>query len=334
MRRLLLGLLVVLVVPAPALAGSRVSAFYYPWYGTSATDGSYEHWSQDGHSPPNDIASSYYPASGLYSSSDQLVVAAQMDEIRSAGIDEIAVSWWGRGSAEDARMPLVVAAARSRGIAVAAHLEPYAGRTVDSTVADVAYLASTDGIRTFYVYRALDLPAADWAAARTALHAFPGTVVYAQTPFAGAAAVAGFDGIYTYDIVTYGGNTFRRICDEAHAMRLLCAPSVGPGYDARRGSGDPVLKRRRDGRTYDSMWQLAIASGADRVTITSFNEWHEGTQIEPAVPRRRAHYRYLSYDGAWGLHGAAAETAYLTRTRYWSDVFRKTSPVQPKTSAS
>jgi hypothetical protein len=83
------------------------------------------------------------------------------------------------------------------------------------------------------------------------------------------------------------------------------------------------------------MWRAAIASGADQVTITSFNEWHEGTQIEPAAPvHRHGLYRYLSYDGAWGLHGLAAENAYLARTRYWSDVFRSTSPVQLKTNAS
>jgi hypothetical protein len=71
------------------------------------------------------------------------------------------------------------------------------------------------------------------------------------------------------------------------------------------------------------------------VTITSFNEGHAGTQIAPAAPRgRRGPYRYLGYDGAWGKVGVAAETAYLDRTRYWSDVFRRTSPLQPKTSAS
>lgn len=334
MRRLFLCTLFVLALPATAQAAAvRVTAFYYPWYSTSSADGAYVHWSQDGHAPPNDIASSYYPARGLYSSSDRLVVAQQMDEIRTAGIDEIAVSWWGRGSPEDARLPIVVAAARADGIAVAAHIEPYPGRTVASTVTDLAYLR-TYGITTFYVYRPLDLPVADWAAARAALHA-GGTTLFAQTNLAGAAAAAGFDGIYTYDIVTFGGSKFSRICSEAHAMHLICAPSVGPGYDARRGDGDPRLKPRRNGQTYDAMWHDAIAAGADRVTITSFNEWHEGTQIEPAAePARRGRYRYLSYDGAWGLHGVAAEFSYLYRTRYWSDVFRSVSPVQLKTKAS
>src|SRR5581483_3113808 len=251
-------------------------AFYYPWYGTASQDGIYQHWSQDGHQPPNDIASSYYPAVGLYSSDDRAVVAQQMSEIRNAGIDEIAVSWWGRGSVENQRLPLVLQEARAAGIAVAAHIEPYGGRSVASMVADVAYLKSL-GISTFYIYRALDLPVADWAAAQPALHAGGGTF-FAQTGMVGAAAAAGFDGIYTYDIVTYGGNTFARICGEAHKMHLLCAPSVGPGYDARRGDGDPRVKLRHNGRTYDAMWRSAIQSRADRVTITSFNEWHEGTQ--------------------------------------------------------
>jgi glycoprotein endo-alpha-1,2-mannosidase len=325
---------VALALPATAHAGVRVSAFYYPWYGTSARDGVYQHWAQHGHVPPNDIASAYYPARGLYSSSDRLVTGAQMSEIKAAGIDEVVVSWWGRGSPEDQRLPDVIATARANGLAVAVHLEPYNGRTVASTIDDVAYLRGY-GIRTFYVYRPFDFAPADWAAATADLHA-GGATLFAQTGLPGAAAAGGFDGVYTYDIVVFGAAKFARICAEAHKVHLLCAPSVGPGYDARRGSGDPVVKPRRNGATYDSMWKLAIQARADRITITSYNEWHEGTQIEPASPstRRRDRYRYLTYDGAWGLHGVAAERAYLTRTRYWVDVFRSTSPVQLKTSAS
>jgi hypothetical protein len=327
-------LILAVLLPATAQAGVRVSAFYYPWYGTMASDGAFQHWGQLGHAPPNNIASAYYPSRGLYSSSDALVTGQQMQDMRAAGIDEVAVSWWGRGSAEDTRLTEVVAAAHAAGLKVAAHLEPYTGRTVASTVDDLAYLR-TFGIQTFYLYRPLDLPVADWAAAKTALHDGGGTI-YAQTALVGAAAAGGFDGVYTYDIVVYGGSKFARLCKQAHKVKLLCAPSVGPGYDARRGSGDPTVKPRRNGATYDSMWKMAIASGADSVTITSYNEWHEGTQIEAASsgPARRGLYRYLSYDGAWGLHGVAAEQSYLVRTRYWSNVFRKTSPVQLKTKAS
>jgi hypothetical protein len=314
-------------------APGRVTAFYYPWYGTPALDGSYEHWSQNGHRPPDDIASAFYPLGGPYSSSDRLVIAQQMREIKDAGIDVIAVSWWGRGSAEDARLGAVVAAARAVGIGVAVHLEPYTGRSVPGTVGDVSYLQSAYGIDTFYVYRPFDFTVADWAAATQALHS-GGATFFAQTALVGAAASAGFDGVYTYDIVTYGGDKFDRLCREAHHKHLLCAPSVGPGYNARRANGDPKVKRRNHGLTYDWMWHAAIAAHADQVTITSFNEWHEGTQIEPAAPAgRHGGVRYLGYDGAYGLSGTAATTAYLQRTRYWSDVFRSTSPAQLKTRA-
>ena len=100
-----------------------------------------------------------------------------MAEIRAAGIDQIVVSWWGRGSAEDARLPAVLAAARRDGIGIAVHLEPYDGRTVASVLTDIAYLR-TLGIFSFYVYRPQDFPAAEWATANDYLK---GVQVYAQT---------------------------------------------------------------------------------------------------------------------------------------------------------
>ena len=146
--------------------------------------------------------------------------------------------------------------------------------------------------------------------------------MYAQTDLVGQAVAGDFTGIYTYDIVTWTAAKFTRLCAEAHAHGLLCAPSVGPGYDARRSTGDPHIKPRRDGLTYDSMWRGAIRAGADSVTITSFNEWQEGTQIEPAAPpERHGNVPYVSYDGAWGLDGHAAEPAYLDRTAYWAALF-------------
>jgi hypothetical protein len=295
----------------------RVAIFFYPWYGNPARDGAYQHWSQNGLEPPLAIASSFFPSRGLYSSGDPRVLDAQMREIREAGVDQVITSWWGWGSPEDLRLPAILRAADAYGISVGVHVEPYEGRTPASVAADAEHLR-TLGITDVYVYRAQDVPAAEWAALAPARAA--GMRLWGQTGLVGFAAAAGFDGVYTYDTVVYGGQRFGRLCEQARRKQLLCAPSVGPGYDARIAVGDVRVKLRRRGRTYDAMWKAALAARADVVTITSYNEWHEGSQIEPA---RAARDGYLGYDGAWGLRGKAAERAYLDRTAYWSDRFRR-----------
>jgi hypothetical protein len=293
-----------------AASGPATAIFYYPWFGTPARDGDYDHWQQNGHRPSGDLASSFYPAGGVYSSSDPAVLDRQMGQIAGAGIGEVVVSWWGRGTPVDERLPAVIDAARAHGVEVAAHLEPYGGRTIEGTALDIAYLR-TLGIRDFFVYHATDFPAADWQPLTASLS---GTRLFAQTPLAGYAKAGGFQGIYTYDTLTYGGRTFARICNAAHRQGLLCAPSVGPGYSAQRATRDSRVLNRRNGETYDSMWRAAVRASADVVSVTSYNEWNEGTQIEPACPRDG----YESYDGSWGLHGTTAEWAYLTRTSYWT----------------
>jgi hypothetical protein len=287
--------------------------FYYPWFGNPAHDGAYDHWQQNGHDPAADIASAYYPSRGAYSSSDPSVLDGQMRELERAGVDELVVSWWGRRSSTDARLPEIIEAAHAHSLTVAAHLEPYTGRTIAGVGDDIAYLR-TLGIADFFVYHATDFAAADWAPLTSSLS---GVRLFAQTPLAGYAKQGGFDGIYTYDTLTFRGRTFRRMCTQAHRLGLLCAPSVGPGYAAERATGDTRTLARADGRTYDSMWNAAIRAGADLPTITSYNEWNEGTQIEPACIRAG----YASYDGAWGEHGNVASRAYLNRTRYWISRF-------------
>ena len=311
MRSLVICGLLALVLPASAWGGvGGVSAFYYPWYGTPGADGGFQHWQQEGKLPPRSIASNFWPARGVYSSSDRLVLNSQMTEIRRAGITDVAVSWWGWGSPEDERLPAVIRAAHAQRLTVSVHVEPYEGRTVQGVEDAIAHLRDL-GVTTFFVYRPSDQPIEEWAAMNDRLE---GVRVLAQTALVGQAAAGHFDGVYTYDVLVYGPESFARLCQQAHAAGLLCAPSVGPGYDARAAVGDARVKPRRDGATYDAMWQAALAAGADLVTVTSYNEWHEGTQIEPAAARRG----YESYAGAWGLTGARAPTAYLDRTASWA----------------
>jgi len=313
------------LVSAAVLAGSLLSTaaatgrsparsvgvFYYPWYGTPSLDGAWQHWDQAGRTPPLDLGTTFFPARGAYSSSDAEVVRAQMREIAATGIDTVVVSWWGRGSVEDARLPLVRDEAGRAGLDVAVHLEPYPGRLPATVAADVSHLRAF-GVRDFYVYDSALVDDADWAAA---LPRIRGVRFFANTALVGKALAGRFHGIYTYDVLLHAGASFRRICKQARAARLACAPSVGPGFDARRATTIATTRDRRNGAAYDTSWRAAVAASPDVVTITSYNEWHEGTQIEPA----RAVGGYASYDGAYGREGVTAETAYLDRTRAWID---------------
>jgi hypothetical protein len=301
---------------------SQVAIFYYAWYGTPRVDGDWLHWGQGQFQPPQGIGSTYYPKRGPYSSGDPKLVRDQMREIAAAGIDTVVVSWWGPGSMEDRRLRPVAAAARAAGLSVALHVEPWTGRTPDAVVDALPGLRAL-GIRDVYVYDSTVAADSEWRAALARLGS--GMRVFAHTPLPGKARKGGFQGLYTYDVLVNDGSSFRRMCNGAHRLGLACAPSVGPGFDSLRATGEMRVRPRSDGRWYDRMWSCALHARPDVVTITSYNEWHEGTQIEPA---RATAGPYATYEGAWGLSGSRAERAYLERTAYWVARLRGTAGVE------
>ena len=96
---------------------------------------------------------------------------------------------------------------------------------------------------------------------------------------------------------------------------LLFVPSVGPGYiDTRvRAWNGQTTRHRRKGEYYKLAWRTATSLLPKFVSVTSFNEWHEGTQIETAIPKiirdnDNVKYNYLSYE-------PDPPDAYLTLTR-------------------
>ncbi len=295
-----------------------MAIFYYPWYSTPTRDGDWAHWYVEQEAQAPVLSTKYFPSRGLYSSSNVKVTGAHMREIAAIGVTTVVVSWWGTGSPEAARLPLLLEAASANELAVAVHIEPYPGRTPASTARDLEELRLV-GVSDFYIYDSDRDPAIAWA---EALAGIEGVRIFGHTTFVGRAKVAGFDGLYTYDVGTWNGSTFARICTQAHKVGLVCAPSVGPGYDARLATGDPVVRSRTDGATYDRMWRAAIRADADLVTITSYNEWQEGTQIEPAKPQ----IGKPGYDGSWGKSGLEAQRAYLDATAVWAERMRTTFP--------
>src|SRR3990172_1225676 len=120
------GFVVVAALTLPAGAGSggrglggsaraEAAIFYYPWYSTPTRDGHWAHWYVHGDDGQPVLSTPYYPTRGLYSSSNAKLVDGQMREIAATGIRTVIVSWWGFGSPEDLRLPLVAAAASQHG---------------------------------------------------------------------------------------------------------------------------------------------------------------------------------------------------------------------------
>ncbi len=324
---------------AATVAGSpNVHLFYYPWYGSPVGSGSWRHWPQGGHTPPDDIGADYYPALGPYDSGDMTgAVAQHMKWVKRSGAGVLVYSWWGRGGYEDRLAEGVLDAAAKEGIQVAWHLEPYAGRTAESTVADIRYINAAYGGHpafhrsaehgdrpAFYVFESLRTT--DWAALDEVTDR---NIVLAQTT--DTTKIAHFSGMYTYDgIAGATAPGWKQAGDHARAHGLIWAPSVAPGYIDDRavpGNTTPTLGRA-DGAAYDKQWNNALdpAVGGSPawVSVTSFNEWHEGSSIEPADGSPPAGHGYLTFEGAYGKTGEAARTAYLDRTAHWVDRFEST----------
>ena len=78
------------------------------------------------------------------------------------------------------------------------------------------------------------------------------------------------------------------IARRAKDSDLLFVPSVGPGYDDSpvRPWNVEHTRSRQKGRYYQTAWKavLSLTPAPSIISVTSFNEWHEGTQIEAAIP--------------------------------------------------
>ena len=333
-------------VTAPAPEGSdpsyKVAAFYYPWYGNPTIDGKWIHWTQNNHLPPEDIAADYYPALGAYSSNDPAVIAQHMEWLRQAGIGVIISSWWGQGSREDRAVPLLLQTAEHYGIKVAFHIEPYRERTAESLVSDIQYLyqqygnspaffRSTETSRyspstlpkgMFFVW-SIGVQGAEnnpveanyWRQAMDSIHALPeGALIIANILQGDWIAGGHVDGLYNYatlHLEENGGFDWAR----SLPPDALYVPSVIPGFSAKRvGYAERTFVPREEGATYSAQWTSALSVGIQPalVTITSFNEWHEGSIIEPPQfgINNGSGYTYTDF-------GTLPGEGYLDLTREW-----------------
>lgn len=333
-------------------AAARVHAFYYGWYATEEVDGFQAHWNHeiigdpDGRAFPGgqDIGADYYPALGPYSSSDPAVLARHMRQLRAAGCGVLVASWWGPDTFEDGVLASLLDAAVAAELEIAVHLEPFAGRDAATSREALRYLLRAHGDHpalhrpdrwggrpVVYVYDSYLTPAADWAR----LLQPDGEITIRGTELdcvmiglwveqdeGDFFLQGGFDGFYTYfaaDGFTWASSRehWPALAGFAAVHGLIFVPCVGPGYcDTRiRPWNESTTRDREAGAYYDRQFQAALLVRPHLIGITSFNEWHEGTQIEPAVPLAIDRYTYRDYR-------PHDPEYYLRRTRYWVERWR------------
>ena len=104
------------------------------------------------------------------------------------------------------------------------------------------------------------------------------------------------DGIHVYAPIGYSEdpsrvlNIYNIASESAHSRNMTFVATVVPGFNNTAVQTESYVIDRRDGNYYSLYWLIAKACSPDGYAITSFNEWHEGTEIEPS---REYGYQYI-----------------------------------------
>jgi hypothetical protein len=306
-----------------------VLAFYYPWF--------------DGNTWKSGKAADLPQTP--YNSDDPAAMARHIEQAQNSGIDAFVLNWWGKGNRTEKNLKtmLDIAAKRSFRLAVDFDINsPFMGGAASYTenlrhlhashASHPAYLRY-EGRPVVFFYNVSRLPVSTWQGIRDQVDPEHGAIWIAEGVDIKYLSV--FDGHHLYSITwpnrippsqtlsTWGKRV--RQYNRKQGTNKLWVATVMPGYDDRKtrpGSG--FVRAREGGNYYRACWQAAIASQPHWVVINSFNEWMEGSHIEPSQ-----------------AHG----TLYLELTHEWAHRFRDASfqaepalqepaPVPPTPTAS
>ncbi len=297
-------------VERPPLQSSTdrlVLAFYYTWFDEAT-------WTYD--------RLSDLPAEP-YVSRDRGVMGRHIDQARNAGIDAFVVAWYGPdGNQTEPNLAALLDEAAARGFKIAALFEtdsPFLGSTGAATTAlqhllnvhanHPAYLR-VEGRPVVFFWRPTIYGVQTWANIRA--QADPNRSALWISEGVDTSYLSVFDGHHLYsntwnppaDLTA----TNQKFASRVGADRIWVA-TVMPGYnDVKIRPASGFAKDREGGAYYERAWRAAIASNPRWIVINSFNEWPEGSYIEPS---------------------AAFGDQFLGLTATWSAAFKNSSAPAP-----
>jgi hypothetical protein len=287
----------------------KVLAFYYTWYGRPENHGNWVHWGEVNPEEHDISASTHYPAIGAYDSHDPETIDHHIQLAKEHGIDAFICTWWGQGRFDDRAFVKVLDRAEKKDFKVTIYWETAPGKgemKLVQAVNDLVYVLEeygsspaflkVDGKPVIFVYGRV--------MGQVAMNEWPQIITMTQKRYGkdflliadgykeGYARI--FDGIHTYNICgwvkgktvnelgEFSKQSFAGAVDLARRNGRLSCITIIPGYDDTKIRTPGINAERLDGETYKVLWQEAIAADPDWVLITSWNEWHEGSEIEPS----------------------------------------------------
>jgi hypothetical protein len=314
----LLALLLLLIVqarptPADAFGERLVLAFYYAWFDW----GTWEMGLPDQPLEP-------------YASADPTAIERHVLQAQQAGIDALVQSWYGpqvENNQTETNFTLLLNIAQQHNFRAAVDFEVVSPffLTEEDVIAGLEYLLTVHAHHPAYLrvggrpvvffWRQNRFSVDWWYAVRQRLDPEYQSIWIMEG--VDLSYLGPFDGTHLYSVAwdPEPGATLRRWGERIddwnaeHGSVKYWVATVMPGYnDLVTGRSDAFVRDRAGGAYYRDCWEGAIQSGADWVMITSFNEWPEGTYIEPS---------------------AAYGDTYLNLTRELGDLYRASEPIPP-----
>lgn len=265
---LVLALTGIVIATSPGVQATNktlpiTAAFYYPWFP--------ETW----HSNPND--QHYPPTLGKYDSSNRTIARTHMEALRYGGVQAVISSWWGVGTPTDTRATVVLDTAYQAGLDTTFYYEKEgtANPTVAEIQTDLARLQTLADTKPGYlkvgnkpvlfVYNADDTSCSVVDKWKTAapnwylqLKVFDGYEACANQP----------DSWHQYGPAS------------AYEQHGTQSAHVSPGFWKHDEATARLVRDR-------PRWKYNLSQLADSATdwrlIETFNEWGEGSAVEPAA---------------------------------------------------
>ena len=314
--------LIAATTPEPAGAPRPlVLVHVMPWFESKAVSGHWGwHWTMGKTEPDQGaLASHDRPALGPYDSSDPAIISTQVALMKAAGIDGAIIDWNGPDGFDDYAMihrntALLIAELQKAGLKFALCVEDNPGhrlmqekkRSREQATAKVAdafawadkqWLTDPAYVRLsgrpiLFIFGPQFLSAAEWPAIRATLTSNPLTFAlphlsrrpeidgaFAWIPVSEGKAVAA--STWTAELAALYGR-------EKKDLRPTVAVAF-PGYRdfyAQAGVGKSYGSvDYRDGKTFSESFDQAMNSSAAIVQIATWNDYGEGTGVEPTVAR-------------------------------------------------